>query len=408
MGQLLTTHDLPQAAVLPVDWVQFVANTPGANEWSTLKHCMPEEHVSPPVDDSAELAAKKVKDAHPDQRIDLITFYLLKRFAQTFKVPATELDELAKPTDLGIDSLTAVEVQIWIRGDLQVEVDVEQLFTTPNIRDLAITIDQLFEGDPDCVGLGASPSPSNQGRWVICLHPRPKAKLQLYCFPYAGGGASAFNAWGKTFADQVEICAIQMPGREERLNEKLVKDMPQLVDTLAQEISAVSKKPFAFFGHSMGAIVAYETARRLQTMKVDQPAHLFVSARAAPHLQQDSDPLRFLDDETFIERLQQTYGAVPEAIQKSAELRDIFLPILRADVELLETYQEFSSDPLDCPITALGGVNDPAITKPMLAGWATRTNLAFRQHEFQGEHFYIEAEREAVIATILDDLAHDI
>ena len=408
MGQLLTTYDLPQAAVLPIDWMQFVANTPGANEWSTLKHCIPEEHVSPPVDDSAELAAQKVKDAHPDQRIDLITFYLLKRFAQTFKVPATDLDALAKPTDLGIDSLTAVEVQIWVKGDLQVEVDVEQLFTTPNIRDLAITIDQLFEGDPDCVELGAPPLPSNQGRWVICLHPRPKATLQLYCFPYAGGGASAFNAWGKTLADQVEICAIQMPGREERLNEKLVKDMPQLVDTLAQEISAVSKKPFAFFGHSMGAIVAYETARRLTAMGVNKPAHLFVSARAAPHLQNNTDLLRFLDDEAFVDKLQATYGAVPEAVRQNPEVRKIFLPILRADVELLETYDETSSEPLDLPITALGGISDPAISRDQLEGWQARTNAKFTYHDFPGNHFYIDEEREAVMAAIKNDLAHNL
>ena len=388
--------------------MQFVANTPGANEWSTLKHCIPEEHVSPQVDDSAELAAQKVKDAHPDQRPGLITFYLLKRFAQTLRVPATDLDELARPTDLGIDSLTAVEIQIWVRGDLQVEIDVEQLFTTPNIRDLAITIDQLFEGDPDCVELGPSPLPSNQGRWVICPHPRPKATLQLFCFPYAGGGASAFNAWGKTLADQFEICVIQMPGREERLNEKLVKDMPQLVDTLAQEISAVSKKPFAFFGHSMGAIVAYETARRLTAMGVNKPAHLFVSARAVPHLQKNTDLLRFLDDEAFVDKLQATYGAVPEAVRRNPEVRKIFLPILRADVELLETYEETSSEPLDLPITALGGISDPAISRAQLEGWQARTNAKFTYHEFPGDHFYIDEEREAVMAAIKNDLSHNL
>ena len=162
----------------------------------------------------------------------------------------------AKPGDLGVDSLNAVEVQIWVKSDLNVELGVEQLFTTSSIKDLAISIDQLLRGDPGGTKLEITPLSSNPTRWVICPHPRPAAKLQLFCFPYAGGGASAFNAWGKAFADQVEICLIQMPGREERLNEKLVKDMPHLVDALAQEISVFSKKPYAFFGHSMGAIVA--------------------------------------------------------------------------------------------------------------------------------------------------------
>ena len=184
--------------------------------------------------------------------------------------------------------------------------------------------------------------------------------------------------------------------------------MSKLVDALAKEITAFSDHPFAFFGHSMGAIVAYETARRLRTIGAGQPVHLFLSARAAPHLQDDSNPLRFLDDETFIDRLHRTYGAVPEAIRRSAELREVFLPILRADVELLETYAEDASEPLNCPITALGGKSDPAISKEMLAGWRTRTSAVFMQHEFPGEHFYINSEREAVIATILDDLARNV
>ena len=408
MAQLLTAHDLPQAAVLPVDWKQFVASTPGANQWSSLKHCVLKEQVSPLVDNSAEVAAQNVRDAAPNQRVGLISSYLLKRIAQTLRVPATDLDELAKPGDLGVDSLNAVEVQIWVKSDLNVELGVEQLFTTSSIKDLAISIDQLLRGDPGGTKLGITPLSSNQTRWVICPHPRPAAKLQLFCFPYAGGGASAFKAWGETFSDQVELCLIQMPGREERLSEQLIKDMPQLVDTLAQEITAFSKKPFAFFGHSMGAIVAYETARRLESMRVSQPIHLFVSARAAPHLQENTDLLRFLDDETFVDRLQKTYGAVPEAIQKSPELRKIFLPVLRADVELLEKYEEVSSEPLDYPITALGGISDTAISRANLEGWQARTSAKFSHHEFPGKHFYIDDEREAVLAAITNDLAHSL
>jgi hypothetical protein len=109
MAQLLTVHDLPQAAVLPVDWKQFVASTPGAKQWSSLKHCVLKEQVSPLVDNSAEVAAQNVRDAAPNQRVDLISSYLLKRIAQTLRVPATDLDELAKPGDLGVDSLNAVE-----------------------------------------------------------------------------------------------------------------------------------------------------------------------------------------------------------------------------------------------------------------------------------------------------------
>ena len=157
----------------------------------------------------------------------------------------------------------------------------------------------------------------------------------------------------------------------------------------------------------MGAIVAYETALRLRYIEASQPVHLFLSSRAAPHMQDKSSPLRFLDDASFIDSLHRTYGAVPEVIRQSEELKKVFLPVLRADVELLETYAEEASEPLHYPITALGGASDPAISKAMLTGWRTRTKSEFMQYEFPGEHFYINSEREEVITSIIDDLSHN-
>ena len=126
IGHLLTARDLPQAAVLPIDWAQFAASVPGANNWSILSHLVPKERSSPLVGNAAELAAQRVKEALPDQRIDLISSYLLERIAQTLRVPAADLDEFAKLVDFGVDSLTSVEIQLWARGVLNVELMVEQ------------------------------------------------------------------------------------------------------------------------------------------------------------------------------------------------------------------------------------------------------------------------------------------
>ena len=201
--------------------------------------------------------------------------------------------------------------------------------------------------------------------------------------------------------EDIELCIVQMPGREERLREPLITDMSELVATLGKELQTHTDRPFAFFGHSMGAMVAYEVACQLRDTGAALPKHLFLSARAAPQLQDSSEPLRFLENEEFIERLHELYGAVPEAIRQSAELQEVFLPILRADVTLLETYAYAEGEQLDCPVSVFGGESDPAISSAMLAGWQQRTSASFAQHEISGGHFFVHAQREAVVSVVV-------
>ncbi|MEM7269979.1 MAG: SDR family NAD(P)-dependent oxidoreductase, partial [Pseudomonadota bacterium] len=407
ISHLLTARDLPQAAVIPVDWAQFVQRIPGASDWSTLALLIPAGGAGALTPSSADAAADRVKAAAPKERVDLISSYLLERIAQTLRVPAADLDEFAELSALGVDSLTAVELRIWVQGDLDVDLAVEQLFTTPSIRELAMSIDQMLTGATPAettVDAGAEPAQPN---WIVRPQPRPDARMRLFCFPFAGGGASAFKDWTGTAPEDIEICTIQLPGREERIGEPLLTDMQTVVEALAPVISTLADRPFAFFGHSMGAIVAYEAAKAMRKIGAAEPAHLFLSARAAPHLEREGEPLRALPNKELMDRLHETYGAVPETIRRSPELQEVFLPILRADVALLETHADTASEPLACPITVFGGAGDPAISPAMLAGWRERTSARFIQYELPGDHFFINDERAAVMAVIAERLLAD-
>jgi len=401
---LLSVRNLAQAAVLPVEFGTFVQRIPGATEWSTLKRLIPADGVNPLTANAAQAAAMRVKALSSPERIDQISSYLLERIAQTLRVPAADLDEFAALGALGIDSLTAVELRSWVQRDIEVELGVEQMFTTPSIRELAIAIDQLL-GGATATDAGSNQPETDYGQWIVRPQPRPDARIRLVCFPYAGGGASAFKDWAELIPEECELCIVQMPGREDRLREPLLTDMTELVDTLANELLSLNDRPFAFVGHSMGAMVCFEVACRLRVLGVALPTHLFLSARAAPQLQDDSEPLRFLDSAQFIERLHGLYGAVPDSIRHSAELQQVFLPILRADVTLLETHDYVATEPLDCPVTVFGGDGDPAITPSMLAGWHEHTSAAFAQHAFSGGHFYIHAQRAAVVSAIVECLS---
>lgn len=227
--------------------------------------------------------------------------------------------------------------------------------------------------------------------------------MRLFCFPHAGGGASAFRAWSRRLPAGVDVLAIQAPGREARLAEAPFQDLPPLVTEVAGALRAYGDCPIAFFGLSLGAIVAFEVARELQRRGSDGPIRLFVCACRAPHRVPRSSPIHGLPDANFLEELGRL-GGTPHEILGEDELMGLLLPGLRADFRLAETYLTSTTARVECPISAFGGREDPEVTPEDMAGWALHTAGGFQFRLFPGAHFFMFDEAVGVEDALAIDL----
>lgn len=236
--------------------------------------------------------------------------------------------------------------------------------------------------------------------WVSIPLPRPAARLRLFGFPYAGGGLAVFRQWAEALPAEMEFCPVQLPGRENRWREPAFDRLPPLVAAVADNLQPYLDRPFAFFGHSLGALIAFEVTRQLRRSGRPAPRQLFISARRAPHWPDPDPPLHALPEAAFVEGLQQRYNNLPPAILQDAELLALFLPTLRADFAVLETYVHAVEPPLACPITCYGGRQDPRVSAEALAAWGQVTTGAFATEFFPGGHFFLQTERAAVLAAL--------
>jgi medium-chain acyl-[acyl-carrier-protein] hydrolase len=239
--------------------------------------------------------------------------------------------------------------------------------------------------------------------WIIRPRPNPQATLRLICFPYAGAGASTFRTWPAGLPGDVEVLAIELPGRESRFREKPLDRIGPLVTSLVAALEGELSTPFAIYGHSMGALLGFSVACELRRMSRREPVHLFASGRRAPQLP-DASPMHQLPRRDLLDRLRRL-GGVPDAVLENDELMEVFLPILRADIAVSEAEMVVPATPLGCPITALGGATDPRASLTELQAWSAQTSAAFECEIFPGGHFFLQSERAALLDSLSRRLA---
>jgi len=245
---------------------------------------------------------------------------------------------------------------------------------------------------------------SDLNNWFVCPQTNPNLETRLFIFPYAGGSPPAFWKWATKFPDHIEAWITHYPGRGSRFNEPPIRRIDILVERLYQAIQPFLNKPFVFFGHSLGGLVAFELTRILQQNDLPQPIILFVSACNAPQHPDPHPPLHTLPDAKFLMALEE-FNGIPVEVLDNRELIKLLLPTLRADFEAFEKYRYRPNELLiDCPIATFGGKNDSRLSREDLEGWAAQTSSTFKSKYFSGGHFFIHSTNDDVMRSIVNEI----
>lgn len=214
-----------------------------------------------------------------------------------------------------------------------------------------------------------------------------------------------YRAWPELLPLDIEACAVQPPGRESRIREEAWTDLQAAAEGAAEAVASEADRPYAFFGHSMGALLAFEAARHLSRTGRPGPIRLFVSARRAPSLPPRDAPIHELPDDAFVASVLERYGGIPDEILRHPDVLRLFLPRLRADMKAFETYRYSACEPLACPITAFGGRDDARVSAEDLVPWRLETAAAFEILLFAGGHFFLHSARPAVVSAVVRRLS---
>ena len=239
------------------------------------------------------------------------------------------------------------------------------------------------------------------GSWFVNYRPRPDTMLRLFCFPYAGGSAAIFRPWSQRVP--FEIIAVEYPGRGLRRSEPPATRMSALIDQIVVAIRPYLDRPFAVFGHSMGAFVSFEVLRRLRAAGAPDPTGFVVSGCRAPRVNAKRKPAHTLSEPEFLEELR-LLGGTPDEVLADRGLLQLLLPTLRADFEAAETYVCKAGPKISCPLFAYGGMRDADVTREDIEAWKDECASHFNLRIFPGDHFFIHSAEADLLHALSRDL----
>lgn len=239
----------------------------------------------------------------------------------------------------------------------------------------------------------------NDKKWYVEYKKNPHASMRIFCFPHSGGGASTYFSWSNLLSLTVELISIQLPGRENRFYDHLTNDLEFIIDNLSQEFTYYKEKPFVVFGHSLGALIAYEFVKSVYQSYGIYPQYMIVSGAKAPHLPFRIKKLSQLEDEELLQELK-NYGEINDALLQNEQILKMFLPIFRSDFSIGENYNYKETVVFPFDILALAGSDDPTVNKKEILGWSGYTSGNFEFRIFPGGHFFLKSHTEEILSFI--------
>jgi surfactin synthase thioesterase subunit/NADP-dependent 3-hydroxy acid dehydrogenase YdfG len=400
-------------AVCDTRWPEFLTQFPDAP---------PLFRELAPVGQGAVVTAEM--DQSPERLIEAVRSHVGHVLGVEGAIPVSQ-----PLNELGLDSLLAVNLANRLRQALRVPVPTALLLKGPSIVGL---VEELFGGASPAAATRQTDNSSTArvegDGWLIFHHPNPGATTRLFCFPFAGGGAATFRSWAPHLDPRIELVAIEPPGRQTRLDEPPIRTMATFVGRLVPALLPFLDKPFAVYGHCLGALTLFETVRTLMRAHGRAPLHVFVSGARPPdelHRHQDFEtklleklltiagfsvfePVHRQPDEVFAEAMLQFNVLATESLLGDPELRRLLLPVIRAEFEMSSKYRYVAEAPWDVPVTCLTGTRDAYVSPENARAWSRFTTRRFQLFMVDTEHFLIVDDDHFVIRVLNRELANPI
>jgi acyl transferase domain-containing protein/surfactin synthase thioesterase subunit/acyl carrier protein len=364
----------------------------------------------------------KLKDATPAERRNMLVDFVLEQAMKTLGL-ASRIDPERPLREFGLDSLMSVTLLNRLEVTLGVKVSAAKLIQGPSVRQLAddLSLEWAQEADEVVQDAKREPAAGPQGSWLIVAEPRPRPRFRLFCFPFAGGGSAIYRTWSDSLDKTIEVVAIEPPGRLGRIEEKPISNVDEFVDKLIIEMQNLLDYPFAFFGHCLGGLTMYETARRLIHSTSHRPCHLFVSGARPPDQIEDTGPFEerltrdlmnlaefrinvppfAQSDDIFSQIIRRFNIQATDQMLDNPELRNIMLPVIRAEFRMASNYEYQSEPPWDIPITCFAANNDPYVSRRHALGWGHFTDARLQVHFREGAHFAV-VDDSAFIQSVIN------